>query len=193
LLFLIALKAAAAQKLDSIPCVGWETTANAFETAKADWNDPDCYSFDFVFLGYTVGVPLTVTRQVLNGAALNAKEGERIQTMDDVWNLIEAQCVANCPTSGAHQCTTKYTTTTAGTYPSYLSIDISEFVKDEEPIYRIENFIELTDCAETNPPIVPTDTASAFPSATPGSTSDAPSTVPSDAPSAVPSDAPSTK
>jgi hypothetical protein len=145
LLFLLA-KAILAQD-----CVNWESNSAAFETAAATWVEPACYTFSYTFLGLGFGPPMANVRDVGNGQALNAVEGEQLSTIPDFYDMIESLCVSGCPGFGAHNCTITYNTTVPGvTYPDFIYIDIDENMSDEEQIYRLDD-VAVLNCSTILP------------------------------------------
>lgn len=133
--------------LESPPCVGWETTVPEYQTARAGWTEPACYTFQYTFLGFTVGPRVPRIRQVVNGAAVDAATpDEPYQTIQSFFDLIENHCVRNCPESGAHKCIIRYNTTETGLiYPESVYIDVQKFMADDEHVYRLEN-VQIQDC-----------------------------------------------
>lgn len=152
-LFLVAVVRAQDEviQLKNEPCINWEATAAAYQAAFAQWQEPACYTFTYTFLGFSVGEPAGVTQTVRNGASLQEGDRKQFQTLADVWNLIDEQCIQNCPLNGAHLCDVVYATTNDEdgglVYPTLVSIDPDSIVIDEELIYRIED-VRVLNCAE---------------------------------------------
>ncbi|GAX19178.1 hypothetical protein FisN_15Lh355 [Fistulifera solaris] len=136
-------------QLTNEPCVDWEATAAAYQEAFAEWQESECYTFTYTFLGFSVGEPGSVTRTVRNGVALEQDDDQPFGTLTDVWKLIEERCILNCPENGAHTCDIEFTTREDGNlvYPAFVSINPDAMLMDEELIYRIHD-VRTLDCAE---------------------------------------------
>ncbi|GAX12867.1 hypothetical protein FisN_15Hh355 [Fistulifera solaris] len=149
LLCVVSAQADEIIQLVNEPCVNWEATAAAYQEAFAEWQEPECYTFTYTFLGFSVGEPGGVTRTVRNGTALEPDDDQPFGTLMDVWKLIEEQCIQNCPENGAHTCDIEYTTREDGNlvYPAFVSINPDALLMDEELIYRIQD-VRTLDCEE---------------------------------------------
>lgn len=126
------------------PCVDWETNTAIYKEAFAKWKEPECYTFTYTsqsFWSDGKSVMRTVRNGTMQQDGQSNGDDEYLpyQTLTDVWNELEENCVRGCPTSGAHTCQIEYRTVNQGglTYPSFFSIDFEERVADEEVSYVI--------------------------------------------------------
>lgn len=131
------------EKLKAAPCTGWQDTKAALDSAKAVWSGPECYDFSYTFLGFQSGHPTRTHVQIRDGKP----GGDSEKSIDDFFDIIESRCVSNCPDEGAENCEVEYA---AEGYPSFISIDMSQYMGDEEIIFALSNFA-VVDCPASNP------------------------------------------
>lgn len=130
-----------ARKLVDIPCQNYEKTKEELNAAKAIWAAPPCYDFTYTFTGFQNGTPSPKSVQVRNGVL----SGEGAQNIDYFFDLIEAFCVRDCPTSGAARC---FNTFSDKGIPTKVEIDISKFSPDGARNYIISDFA-VVECSSS--------------------------------------------
>ena len=139
--FVAAIVQAQAAKLQATPCENWEANKASFEEAKSKWAQPDCYDYSYTFRGYQVGLPEPTLVQVRNGVAV----GENKKTLTDFFDMIETNCISECPTKGAQTCANEYDADNG--YPSSVYIRMSQYIADGTMTYGIDDFV-VVDCQE---------------------------------------------
>ena len=136
--------------LETTPCIDYETTQSNLQAAKALWTSQQsqetCYTFRYTFLGYQIGLPTSISVQVLQNGVVLSPDVDNPKTIEDFFDMIESLCITDCPESGAERCIVAYNAEHG--FPESLLIDMSSYTKDEEHDYILEDF-ELVDCAST--------------------------------------------
>ncbi len=147
LFFLIATIVRAQNDAASAACVNWESTAADYDQAFALWEAPTCYTFTYKI--NQMMPTAQITRTVKNGKPVGESDASTYKTIDEFWNSIEAYCIRDCPTDGAHTCDIQYERNEMDgfMYPASIFIDFDATVYDEERSITITDVRSIA-CSE---------------------------------------------
>lgn len=131
-------------------CSNWEETQKDLQHARNRWMASECYDFSYAYRHEKTERRRYGFVQVRNGILVHGD-----LTVEDLFNLIEMHCIAQCPHQGAQLCRVTYA---EEGYPTFVMIDSSPFPVDNGSIYELYRFVN---CA-TTPAIL--DTVEEYPS-----------------------------
>jgi Family of unknown function (DUF6174) len=118
----------------------WETTKSLYEdNLLYNWKSPDCYTFYLKRSCYCTAMNYDPIRVVVqNGTVVEPVNASFIiPTMEELFNTIYTECIADCPDSGSELCVVEYGP--LGNV-AYFYYDVSFMLADEEQGYNITDF-----------------------------------------------------
>jgi hypothetical protein len=119
----------------------WQAIGEELEQQRDAWkrsNKTDCYTMRVspTCMGCQRG---SFTIAVINGTSTVAMPP--LYTMDGAFDLIQKECVSECPEKGAYSCSVSYMVVDDVPVIKGVSIDYKRYMMDEETMFTIDDFV----------------------------------------------------